>query len=329
LANTTLTGTLAQLLDLPPEIRLYIYQYVFRTPTGCLLGLSKVSKADYCCLACFNNAQSQQDDMRSYAKSPQSTATNAALLYTSRLINAEATSLFYSTNTISLHSENNADILTWLRTIGAANRESLRHLEVDFSYGIRLESQRFGVRGKLVEINRLRSLSGEGRPGSISSWARYKQLRRDVKSLEIRSIRTMAETIELIAEGQKLESLAVLLPGSDGGDMWDVRNDWIYFAEETFSQDAVNGRGEIVDALRKVIGPKKLTIGYTGDHELAEAVARSMGAKEVVVKADEWLGFVENERDEWTARGWRVGRIEAWKKLLPGPDRISIPRLLA
>ncbi|KAJ9634231.1 hypothetical protein H2199_009061 [Coniosporium tulheliwenetii] len=302
---------MAQFLDLPPEIRLYIYQYVFRTPTGWLLGRSKVSKADYCCLACFSNAQSQQEDMCSYAKNPQSTGTNVALLYTSRLINAEATSLFYSTNTISLHSENNADILTWLRTIGAANRESLRHLEVDFSCGIRLESQRFGVRGKLAEINRLRSLTGEGRPGSISSWARYDHLKRDVKSLEIRSIRTMAETIELIAEGQKLESLAVLLPGSDGGDMWDVRNDWIYFAEETFSEDTVNGRGEIVDAC------------------LAEAVARSMGAKEVVVRADEWLGFMENGRDEWAAWGWRVGRIEAWKKLLPGPDRISTPRLLA
>ncbi|KAK5141657.1 hypothetical protein LTR04_002519, partial [Oleoguttula sp. CCFEE 6159] len=79
---------------------------------------------------------------------------------------------------------------------------------------------------------------------------------------------------------------------------------------ETFSEDTVNGHGEIVDALCKVIGLKKLTIGYTHDHELAEIVARSVGAKEVVVRADEWLGFTEDERDEWEAWGWRIERTE-------------------
>ncbi|TKA65058.1 hypothetical protein B0A49_09609 [Cryomyces minteri] len=132
-------------LDLSPKIRLSIYQYVFTTPTGLLLGPSKVSKVDYCCPACFKKAKSRQDDTSSYHESPQPTCTNVALLYTSRLVNAEATALFYSTNTISLYSENNADILTWLYTIGAANRTSLRHLEVDFSYGVRVESQRFDV----------------------------------------------------------------------------------------------------------------------------------------------------------------------------------------
>lgn len=184
------------------------------------------------------------------------------------------------------------------------------------------------MRRMLAEINRLRSLSEEGRPGSISSWVRYDQLKQDVKSLESGAIRAMVQTIKLIAEGQKLKSLAVVLPGRDGGDMWDIRNDWIYFAEETFSKDMVNGRGEIVDALCKVVGLKKLAIGYTHDHELAEAVARSTGAKEVVVKADEWLGFIDDERDGWEARGWRIEGMEARKELLPEPDRTSIPSIV-
>ncbi|TKA77907.1 hypothetical protein B0A49_04298 [Cryomyces minteri] len=228
-------------------------------------------------------------------------------------------------NTISLYSENNTDILTWLHTIGAANRTSLRHLEVDFSYGVRVESQRFNVRHMLARINTLRSRSEEGRQDSVSSWIRYDQMKQDVKSLEAGSIKTVAEAIQLIAEGQILVSLLVLLPGRDGGDMWDVKNDQVYFAEETFSEDMVNGHGEVVDALRKVIGLRELTIGYTHDHELAEIVARHVGAREVAVRADDWLGFTEDERHEWKAWGWKIKGTEARKVLLPELDLISIP----
>ncbi|TKA60197.1 hypothetical protein B0A49_13287 [Cryomyces minteri] len=299
--NTALTGAQIQFLDLSPKIRVYVYQYVFTTPTGLLLGPSKVSKVDYCCPACFEKAKSQQDDTSSCNKSPRPACTNVGLLYTCRLVNAEATPLFYSTNTISLHSENNADILIWLRTIGAANRESFRNLEVDFSYGVRVESQHFNVRRMLARINRLRAKSREQWQGSISSWILHDHLQQDVKSMEAGSITMMAKTIQLIAERQKLVSLTVLLPGRDGGDMWDVENDRVYFAEETFSEDIVNGHGEIVDALCKVVGLKKLTIGYTHDHELAEIVARSVGAKEVAVRADE-CSVVNNIISQYIAR---------------------------
>ncbi|TKA76772.1 hypothetical protein B0A49_08382 [Cryomyces minteri] len=83
---------------------------------------------------------------------------------------------------------------------------------------------------------------------SVSGWIRYDQMKQDVKSLEAGSIKMVAKAIQLIAERQKLVSLVVLLPGRYGDDMWDVKNDKVYFAEETFSEDIVGGHGEVMDA---------------------------------------------------------------------------------
>ncbi|KAK5280449.1 hypothetical protein LTR16_006915, partial [Cryomyces antarcticus] len=276
---------MAEFLDLPPELRLYIYESVFSTPSGPLQALSNGSKADYCCSACFEDVRAHGGDKGSNKHRSRSTRMNVALLKVSRLVNAEAAPLFYGTNVISLRAENNVDILNWLRTIGT-NRKWIRHLEIDFSYGVLVESQRFNVRQMLAQINILRASSTEGLNNSISSWFRYDHMKRDLQSLENGATSTMAETLELIAEDQRLEDLVVLLPGRDGGDMWDVKNDSVYFAEETFSRDNINGRAAIVDALSKIVGLKKLTIGYTHDHGLAEAVARSTGAEEVAVRAD-------------------------------------------
>ncbi|TKA62625.1 hypothetical protein B0A49_09838, partial [Cryomyces minteri] len=307
---------MAGFLDLSPEIRLYIYEFVFSTTSGALQGLSNGSKADYCCSACFKDVRAHGGDKSSNKLHPRSTRTDVALLKVSRLVNAEAAPLFYGTNVISLHAENNLDILNWLRTIDA-NRKWIRHLEIDFSYGVLVESQRFNVRQMLAQINILRSFSMEGLNSSISSWFRYDHMKKDLQSLENGATRMMAVTLELVAEDQGLEDLAVLLPGRDGGDMWDVKNDSVYFAEETFSGDNINGHAAIVSALSKIVGLKKLTIGYTHDHGLAEAVARSTGAEEVAVRADEWLGFTQDERNEWEDHGWSITNMEARKVLLP------------
>ncbi|KAK5013342.1 hypothetical protein LTR60_000867 [Cryomyces antarcticus] len=180
----------------------------------------------------------------------------------------------------------------------------------------------------LAQINILRASSTEGLNNSISSWFRYDHMKRDLQSLENGATSTMAETLELIAEDQRLEDLVVLLPGRDGGDMWDVKNDSVYFAEETFSRDNINGRAAIVDALSKIVGLKKLTIGYTHDHGLAEAVARSTGAEEVAVRADEWLGITPEERNDLEARGWSINNMEARKALLPDVV-IAVPYIMS
>ena len=73
-------------------------------------------------------------------------------------------------------------------------------------------------------------------------------------------------------------ALSVYLPGVDGGDIWDLHNPNLYFAEELFSNSTTNVHACIPEALAKMIGIKTLTIGYTRDIELAEKVARATGA---------------------------------------------------
>ena len=63
----------------------------------------------------------------------------------------------------------------------------------------------------------------------------------------------------------------------DVGDIWDLRNDYLYFAKEVFPNSTANVHAGIPEALGKMAGIKTLTIGYTKDIELAEKVARATG----------------------------------------------------
>lgn len=79
-------------------------------------------------------------------------------------------------------------------------------------------------------------------------------------------------TLDLLGTNQNLVGLAVYLPGVNVGDIWDLRNDNLYFAEEVFSNSTTNVHADIPEALWKTMGIKTLTIGYTKDIELAEKV---------------------------------------------------------
>ena len=78
--------------------------------------------------------------------------TNASFLRTCRLINVEATPIFYGANKIIAYAEDNNDIFYWLLDIGERNRRSIRHLEIGWAYGVSIESGRGNLHGILQNI---------------------------------------------------------------------------------------------------------------------------------------------------------------------------------
>ena len=133
------------------------------------------------------------------------------------------------------------------------------------------------------------------------------QLIHVVRKLERKTVKLIIRTPNLLVSNQDLASLAVYLPGVDGGDIWDLPNDNLYFAEEIFSNSTPNVYVCIPDALSRTVGIKTLTIGYTKDIELAEQIARLTGAKELEVRTSpegNMLMLNEQERELWLERGW-------------------------
>lgn len=104
-----------------------------------------------------------------------------------------------------------------------------------------------------------------------------------MRKLERKTIKLIIRTLNLLVSNRDLVSLAVYLPGVDGGDIWDLPNDNLYFAEEIFSNSTRNVYACAPDALSRMVGIKSLTIGYTKDIESAEQIARLTGAKELEV----------------------------------------------
>ncbi len=140
-----------------------------------------------------------------------------------------------------------------------------------------------------------------------------------VRQLESRTVRLIIRTLSLLASNQDLTSLAVYLPGVDGGDIWDLRNPNLYFAEEMFSNSTINVHACIPEALSKMVGIKTLTIGYTKDIELAEKIARSTGANELEIETcleGHKLFLNDEEQQHWRNKGWRLEGKVARKMLL-------------
>lgn len=112
--------------------------------------------------------------------------------------------------------------------------------------------------------------------------------------------------------------MSVYLPGIDGGDIWDLPNPNLYFAEELFSNSTANVHACIPQALATIVGIKTLTIGYTKDYELAEKIARATGAKELLIETSpegEKLMLNAREQRTWRRRGWRLEGRTARKML--------------
>lgn len=144
------------MLGLCPEVRCLIYDYVFQQPNNEILALSREPKYDYSKGAPSDwYADSLQEGLVYGSQSPRTVPTNASLLRTCRLINTEATSIFYGANKIVVYAEDNNDIFYWLLDIGELNRNAIRHLELGWAYGVSIQSGRENVHAILQHIEDL------------------------------------------------------------------------------------------------------------------------------------------------------------------------------
>lgn len=301
-------------LDLSAEIRLLIYEYLFLQPRGELLGLSREPVHDYS-KGPPNTwvADSRQQGLVYGSDSDRPYPTNACILRTCRLINKEATPVFYGTNKIVLYAEDNNDIFYWLLDIGEQNRCSIRHLEIGWAYGVEIQSGRGNIYGLMESIAEMEGAQGE------EVQKHRDQLIRVVQHQEKKTVRLIIRTLHLLVSNQDLDSLAVYLPGVDAGDIWNLPNDNLYFAEEIFSNSTTNVHACIPEALRKMAGIQSLTIGYTKDIQLAEEIAKDAGARELTIKVHaegNTLGLRQEERVRWEKQGWRLEGATANKKLV-------------
>ena len=290
-----------------------IYEHLFTQPNGEILGLSREPAHNYDNGPPSNwIADSRQQGLVYESDAERPTPTNSRFLRTSRLINEEATPVFYGTNKVTLYAEDNNDIFYWLLDIGAQNRLWIHHLEISWAYGVEIESGRSNIRGIIERIAELRNSPEEEIQGHRD------QLIKTVKKLEDKTIRLIIRTLNLLVSNQELISLALYLPGVDGGDIWDMPNDNFYFAEEIFSNSTSNIHACIPEAIKKMVGIQRLTIGYTKDFEMAEEIAKVAGIKDLIIRVrpeGNSLGLSQEERTQWLMSGWKIEGAVASKTL--------------
>ena len=140
-----------------------------------------------------------------------------------------------------------------------------------------------------------------------------------MQRLETKIVGLISRTLKLLGTSQNLVDLAVYLPGVDGGDIWDLRNENLYFTEEIFSNSTANVHACIPEVLGKIVGITTLNIGYTKDIELAEKVARATGARQIFIQTSpegHSLGMNEEERAKWLDWGWQLEGKTAYKNLV-------------
>ena len=151
------------LLSLSPEIRCLIYTYLFLQPNHEILALSREPKHDYDKGAPSDwYADSRQEGLVYGCDTARAAPTNASFLSTCRLINGEATPVFYGVNKIIAYAEDNNDIFYWLLDIGESNRKAIRHLEIGWAYGVSIESGRSNIHGLLQNIEDMEESEEDG-----------------------------------------------------------------------------------------------------------------------------------------------------------------------
>lgn len=301
-------------LDLSAEIRSLIYEYLFLQPRGEILGLSREPMHDYS-KGPPNTwvADSRQQGLVYGSDSDRPFPTSVGILRTCRLISREATPIFYGTNKIIVYAEDNNDIFYWLLDIGEQNRCSIRYLEIGWAYGVEIESGRANIYGLIESIAEMEGSQGE------EVQKHRDQLIKVVHQLEKKTVRLIIRTLHLLVSNQDLVSLTVYLPGVDGGDIWNLPNDNLYFAEEIFSNSTTHVHACVPAALRKMVGIQSLMIGYTKDIQLAEEIAKDAGAQELTIRVHaegNTLGLSQEERAEWENQGWRLEGATAHKNLV-------------
>ena len=298
---------------LSPELRLKIYRFVFQQPNDELLGLSREPPHDYDTGPPDNwIADSRQQGLVYNSDCNRGHPTNSRFLRTCRTIHREATPVFYGTNKITLYAEDNNDIFYWLLEIGTHNLRSIRRLEIGWAYGVEIQSARTNVYSIIEKIAELE-------PEQEQEKQRHRsQLIEVVQKLEENAVRLIIRTLRLLAENQELVALTIYLPGEDGGDIWDIPNDNLYFEHEIFSNSNRKVYACIPEGIRKIVGIKTLTIGYTKDIELAESIAKDAGAEELIIRVHPLgnsLTLSQEERTRWIENGWRLDQATAQKKL--------------
>ncbi|KAL9134105.1 MAG: hypothetical protein Q9175_004712 [Cornicularia normoerica] len=288
--------------------------YLFLQPGHEILALSREPNHDYSKSAPSSwYADSRQEGLVYGSDTARIAPTNASFLRTCRLINTEATPVFYGANKIIVYAEDNNDIFYWLLDIGERNCRAIRHLELGWAYGVSIQSGRGNIHGILQNIEDME----DSEEDEIQK--HRQQLIEIVKRLETKTTRLIVRTLNLLVTNQGLESLSVYLPGVDGGDIWDLHNANLYFAEEFFSNSTTNVHACIPEALAKMIGIRTLTIGYTKDIELAEKIARVTGAKYLSIETrpeGDTLLLDMEEQAKWRSRGWWLEGRTAKKTLV-------------
>ena len=294
-------------------MRLNIYRFVFQQPDDELLGLSREPPHNYSNGPPDNwTADSRQQGLVYNSDRSRAHPTNSRFLRTCRTIRNEATPVFYGTNKINLYAEDNNDIFYWLLDIGKHNRRSIRRLEIGWAYGVEIQSARNNVYSIIEKIDELEPEQEQEKQNHRN------QLIEVVQKLETNAVRLIIRTLNLLAENQDLVGLTIYLPGEDGGDIWDIPNDNLYFQHEIFSNTTRNVYACIPEGIRKIIGIKTLTIGYTKDIELAEEIAKDAGAEELIIRVHplgDSLTLSQDERNQWVEKGWRLDQATAYKKL--------------
>ena len=292
------------LLRLCPEVRCLIYEYVFQQPKGELLGLSREPAHNYA-YGPPNDwiADSRQEGLVYSSNTDRIQPTNSRFLRTCRLINGEATPVFYGMNKIILYAEDNNDIFYWLLDIGERHRHAIRHLEIDWAYGVTMESGRKNIYDILQRIQDME----DSKEGEIQK--RRQQLIQAAQGFEKKIVSLMVRTLRLVATIRSLVDFGVYMPGEDGGDIWDLHNENLYFAKEVFSNSTSNIHDCIQETLQRMAGLKTLTIGYTKDNVLAERIARVIGVRQLFIQTcpeGTSLALNMEERAIWSDSGWRL-----------------------
>lgn len=290
-----------------------IYEYLFRQQNGEILGLSREPKHDYSKGPPSTwVADSREVGLVYNSDTDRAAPTNVSFLRVCRLINEEAAPVFYAANKITLYAEDNNDIFYWLLDIGEVNRVSIRDLEICWAYGVQIESGRADIHGIIEAITEMGDSQEE------ETRRHRDQLVKVAQQLEIKTVRLIIRTLNFLVTNQDLDSLTIYLPGVDGGDIWDLPNHDMYFADEIFSNSTAHVHACIPEAIRKMVGIQSLTIGYTKDIELAEEIAKDAGAEELIIRVcpeGNTLHLSKQERLQWISRGWRLEEATARKTL--------------
>ena len=292
------------LLRFSPEIRCLIYNHIFQQPMSEILGLSREPPHNYDS-GPPNDwvADSRQEGLVYSSDTDRAVPTNSRFLRTCRLINCEATPVFYGMNKIKLYAEDNNDIFYWLLDIGECQRQAIHHLEIDWAYGVSVESGKKNLHGLLQRIQDMEDMHEE------ESETHRQQLVHVVQGLEKKIVALIVRTLRLIATIHSLVDFTVYMPGVDGGDIWDLHNESLYFAQEVFSNLSTHVYACIPETLGKIRGLETLTIGYTKDNDLAETVARRIGVRDLFIKTcPERPSLILNpeERAKWSDSGWKL-----------------------